>query len=206
LHTSIVPKHPISGQVDHNATDLPSQYPAHILKRDERSTFSEWSEIVGDRDHHFTMDFAPIRRSEQTENPCEAQPKHRAKFSPEDDARLRSVIRLYGVSNWNLVADHIPGKTARQCRERWMYYLSPELNTCPWTPAEDALLIEKYTIFGSRWVQIAKFFTNRTDAMVKNRFLMLQRRKKGWRRRTALAHSASPMPITGAFVRSRCAP
>jgi hypothetical protein len=59
-----------------------------------------------------------------------------------------------------------------------MYYLSPELNTRPWTPTEDALLIEKYLMIGSRWVTIAKFFPNRTDAMIKNRFLMLQRKEK----------------------------
>jgi hypothetical protein len=103
--------------------------------------------------------------------------KRRAKFSVKDDNQLRAVIRLYGVTNWKLVADHMPGKTVRQCRERWLYYLSPELNTHPWTPAEDLLLLEKYAMFGRRWVMIAKFFANRTDAMVKNRFLTLQRKE-----------------------------
>jgi hypothetical protein len=66
-----------------------------------------------------------------------------------------------------------------------MNYLAPELNTRPWTPAEDALLKEKYTVHGSRWVTIAKFFTNRTDGMVKNRFLMLQRNERKMQRRCA---------------------
>jgi hypothetical protein len=86
------------------------------------------------------------------------------------------VIRLYGQDNWAFIAEHIPGKTGRQCRERWLNHLSPDLNTRPWTREEDALLFEKYAEFGSRWVDIARFFPHRTDAMVKNRFLVFQRR------------------------------
>jgi hypothetical protein len=58
-----------------------------------------------------------------------------------------------------------------------MNYLSPMLNTAAWTVEEDQLLLEKQREYGSRWAQIAKFFPNRTDGMVKNRFNLLQRRQ-----------------------------
>jgi hypothetical protein len=58
-----------------------------------------------------------------------------------------------------------------------MNYLSPTLNTSPWTPEEDHLLMQKQSEYGCRWAQIAKFFPNRTDGMVKNRFNRLQRRQ-----------------------------
>jgi hypothetical protein len=71
----------------------------------------------------------------------------------------------------------MPDRTARQCKERWINYLSPALNTAAWTPEEDRLLLEKQRDYGSKWAQIAKFFPNRTDGMVKNRFNRLQRRQ-----------------------------
>jgi hypothetical protein len=70
------------------------------------------------------------------------------------------------------------GKNQRQCRERWINYLCPSLNTSAWTPDEDALLLQKYIEMGTRWVKIAKFFPHRTDAMVKNRFNKIQRREQ----------------------------
>jgi hypothetical protein len=122
--------------------------------------------------------------------------KPHAKFTASEDAHLRSLLRLYGPTNWALIAERISGKTARQCRERWMNYLAPELNTRPWTAAEDALLKEKYRLYGSRWVAIAKFFTNRTDGMVKNRFLMLQRKERKAQRRCAPPPYFAPIMVS----------
>jgi hypothetical protein len=104
--------------------------------------------------------------------------KSHSRFSQSEDDQLRSVIRLYGQDNWELISEHIPGKNARQCKDRWLNYLSPDLNTHPWTDAEDCLLIRKYAEYGKHWVKIASFFQNRTDGMVKNRFLKLQRERK----------------------------
>jgi hypothetical protein len=59
-----------------------------------------------------------------------------------------------------------------------MNYLSPTLRDTPWTPEEDRLLVQKHRDFGSKWVQIALFFPNRTDAMIKNRFNRLRRRER----------------------------
>jgi hypothetical protein len=81
-----------------------------------------------------------------------------------------------------MIAEFVEGKNERQCRERWFNYLSPFLNTEPWTSDPDALLLQKQTEFGNKWVKIARFFPNRTDAMVKNRFGLLQRKAKKMRR------------------------
>jgi hypothetical protein len=72
----------------------------------------------------------------------------------------------------------MPGKNARQCRERWINYLKPDLNTEGWTHEDDFLLVQKCAELGRKWVQIAAFFPNRTDSMVKNRFNKLYRRER----------------------------
>ncbi|KAH0788734.1 Myb-like DNA-binding domain containing protein [Histomonas meleagridis] len=104
--------------------------------------------------------------------------KPHAKFNEEEDERLKEVVSRLGDYDWNRIAQEMPGRNPRQCKERWTYYLSPSLNTSPWTEEEDKLLLAKQRELGSKWVKISKFFHNRTDAMVKNRYQVLMRKMK----------------------------
>ena len=112
---------------------------------------------------HFTLNKASI-----TQN--------RSSFTSDEDEKLRALVKIYGERNWSEVAAHIPGRTTRQCRERYRHYLSPNIINGEWTEAEDQLLKEKYQEFGPKWVSISKFFGTRTDINVKNRWIVLMRR------------------------------
>jgi hypothetical protein len=107
-----------------------------------------------------------------------AKPVYRphSKFSPDEDFKLCQLVNEHGPNAWRVVAKFLPGRNSRQCRERWLNYLNPGLNSNPWTAAEDALLERTFTAIGSRWVYMMRFFPNRTDAMIKNRFQVLQRK------------------------------
>jgi hypothetical protein len=98
-----------------------------------------------------------------------------SKFTQADDHRLRMLVDEFGVTDWGVISAQMGDRNQRQCRERWINYLAPSLNMAPWTPAEDLLLLQKQREFGCKWVRIAHFFPNRTDAMVKNRFNRLRR-------------------------------
>ena len=105
--------------------------------------------------------------------------KHKhCKWTPLEDQRLRSIVMLYGDRNWAQIAAQIPNRNARQCQERWEYYLSPNVNNSPWTESEDKLLHEKYAEYGTKWSVIARFFNGRTNTNVKNRWLALNRSTK----------------------------
>lgn len=99
------------------------------------------------------------------------------KFTPEEDDELNEVIEHYGTSDWEVVASHMKKRTARQCRERWINYLAPELTNQAWTPEEDKLLDELYADFGSRWHKIAQYFHNRSGNCIRNRYKLRQRRE-----------------------------
>lgn len=99
-------------------------------------------------------------------------------FTTEEDNRLIQLVEQYGAQNWSGIANFMPGRSARQCRERWKNYLNPEISNEPWTPEEDQILLDKYKEFGKKWSQIAKFFNKRTDINVKNRFHFLERQEK----------------------------
>ena len=98
------------------------------------------------------------------------KPHPKVKFTPEEDMKLRKLVEEYGENNWNTISEKMEGRNTRQCRERWRYYLSPDINNDPWTAEEDKLLDQKYMIYGPKWKQIATFFSKRTDINVKSRW------------------------------------
>jgi hypothetical protein len=92
--------------------------------------------------------------------------------------KLRKLVQEQGPNAWRTIAQSMPGRNSRQCRERWLNYLNPARNTQPWTETEDQLLQETYASIGPRWVYMMKLFPRRTDGMIKNRFMALQRKNQ----------------------------
>ena len=97
--------------------------------------------------------------------------KHRKiRFTPEQDAVLKSLVDDNPMPNWNEIAKSIPGKSPKQCRERYQNFLSPELIKQPWNPMDDARLYHCFHYYGSNWAKIAQLFPGRTNNDVKNRY------------------------------------
>ncbi|OHT05508.1 hypothetical protein TRFO_26784 [Tritrichomonas foetus] len=91
-------------------------------------------------------------------------------FTTEEDKFLAELVSSQKCTNWHEVAQKLPGRTARQCRDRWTNYLSPSNSFAPWTKEEDLLVIEKVNEFGTRWSVIAKYIEGRSDNTIKNRW------------------------------------
>jgi hypothetical protein len=99
-------------------------------------------------------------------------------FTPEEDAMLLGLVRQLGHKHWLYIASWMPHRSPRQCRERWLNYLNPELSQSPWTPAEDDTLRAKYAELGPKWVKISKCLSNRSVNNIKNRALVLDKADK----------------------------
>lgn len=93
-----------------------------------------------------------------------------------EDELLSNAVAQQGAKKWRLVAEVVPGRSGKQCRERWTNYLSPLINWSKWTEEEDELLLKLYALVGSKWAAIAGHFSGRTDNSVKNRFNVLSKR------------------------------
>lgn len=106
------------------------------------------------------------------------KPHPKQQFTLEEDMKLQNLVQKYGTKNWQLISSIMQNRNERQCKERWTKYLSPELNNTPWTDEEDKLLVRKVKELGQKWVKISKEFNKRTDASLKNRWNVLQRRAR----------------------------
>jgi hypothetical protein len=104
------------------------------------------------------------------------KPHPKNKFTAAEDELLGQIIEELGTDDWQLIAKQLPGRNARQCRDRWLNYLSPDVGNGPWTPEEEKILVEKYKEFGAAWKHIASLFKSRTDINVKSRWQLMQRR------------------------------
>lgn len=92
------------------------------------------------------------------------------KFNDEEDTILTEAVCELGTTDWHKIAKRLPGRNARQCRERWNNYVNPVISTKPWTKEEDETLELKYTEYGPKWHTIATFFVNRPVNTIKNRW------------------------------------
>ena len=81
---------------------------------------------------------------------------------------VRRLVHMHGTRSWTLVAQHLPGRTGKQCRERWHNHLDHDIRKDAWSIQEDRMLLELHRKFGNRWADIAKYLHGRTDNAVKN--------------------------------------
>lgn len=98
-------------------------------------------------------------------------------FSPEEDRLINFVVTIFGDRNWDYIASFINGRNAKQCRDRYMNYLKPGLASNEWTQKEDELILDLYLRYGPKWAIISKFFCNRNQISIKNRYKFLERSK-----------------------------
>lgn len=71
--------------------------------------------------------------------------------------------------DWTFISSQIPGRTNKQCKERWRSCLDPALVRGPFTPREDAVILERYAAVGRRWTQIAAALPGRSADAVRGR-------------------------------------
>ncbi|CAD8192266.1 unnamed protein product [Paramecium octaurelia] len=90
-------------------------------------------------------------------------------WKPEEDQLLLQLITQLG-KQWSKIAQIFKNRSSKQCRNRYINSLDPELKQNSFTQEEDQLIYQKYLEFGSKWSYISKFFEGRSDNQIKNRF------------------------------------
>ncbi|KAI1075861.1 hypothetical protein F5B20DRAFT_558206 [Whalleya microplaca] len=97
-------------------------------------------------------------------------------WMPEEDDKLRRAVQMHGT-RWTKVSEAVGSRNGDQCWKRWHDKLDPRIDHSPWSPDEDAVLLQRVERIGRNWREIINtHFPNRTALSAKNRFALLQRR------------------------------
>ncbi len=90
----------------------------------------------------------------------------RRAWTHEEDEKIKTIIMEFmyknrykygdyfiGPISWPDISKAMGTRTARQCKDRYLNYLSSSIPK-PWTQQEDDMLNEKYNKFGGNWRQV----------------------------------------------------
>ena len=99
------------------------------------------------------------------------QSKSRSSWTKEEDELLKIAVKKHNAKNWKKISESIPEHTDTQCLHRWQKVLNPDLVKGPWTPSEDAQVIELVKVYGAKkWSVIASHLKGRIGKQCRERW------------------------------------
>ena len=124
-------------------------------------------------------------------------------WSPEEDELLLKAIQ--GMKDdeisWETVAAKVATHTPKQCRERYLVKLNPEVRRTPFEKWEDDIIQSERLRIGNHWSVIAQLLPGRTSCSVKNRWYTVLRYKQ-MVPNVVIGYRGEPMriPVENAFA------
>lgn len=116
--------------------------------------------------------------------PSRSSSKSRQGWKSNEDQVLQELVEFRGARNWSSLAKELnakvhnsfPSRKGKQCRERWINHLNPELQKHKWTDEEDEIIRVMQKQVGNKWSVISKILSSRTENQIKNRWKMLKKK------------------------------
>lgn len=108
-------------------------------------------------------------------------PLKRKIWNLEEDQRLKLIASNGSpIIDWERVALDLSvlgyKKTPTQCKNRWLRFLSPNLNKNKWTREESINIVKMVKKYNANWKIITEHFSDRTDNTIKNEFFNVMRK------------------------------
>lgn len=113
-------------------------------------------------------------------------------WNDEENKVLSAAVKKYGIHNWRKVAHFLPGRSNRQCRERYMMRMNvKDRKLGNWTPQEDKLILQLAKKHDYHWVKVEREFEGRNARQIASRYELL------------IKHKSNPKQITERSENSR---
>ncbi|KAF7035948.1 hypothetical protein CFC21_046724 [Triticum aestivum] len=116
-------------------------------------------------------------------------------WSKEEDDIIVEMVKKYGPKKWSTIAQALPGRIGKQCRERWHNHLNPGINKDAWTQEEEITLIHAHRMYGNKWAELTKFLPGRTDNSIKNHWNSSVKKKIDSYMSSGLLAQVSRLPL-----------
>jgi hypothetical protein len=103
--------------------------------------------------------------------------ERKGKWTPDEDDKLKDAVRTHGGNDWDAITALVPGRTRKQCQNRWHHNVNPIIDRTSgrkgsWTPDEDRKLKDAVRTHGGKdWAAIAALVLGRTNIQCYKRWL-----------------------------------
>ncbi|CAL4901034.1 unnamed protein product [Urochloa decumbens] len=114
----------------------------------------------------------------------------RGQWTLNEDSLLKKLVKKIGKKKWSKIAEDLPGRIGKQCRERWFNHLSPNIKKTPWTEKEEKVLVSLHRKHGKKWAKMAKQIPGRPENSIKNNWNATLRWLRAANRRNGTAGTA----------------
>lgn len=103
----------------------------------------------------------------------------KGKWAKDEDQKLRDLVSKYDEKNgatWERVSESMNfTRNSKQCRERWVNFLDPNLRLGPWTVEEDTHLLRLHDQMGKCWKKFTSVLKGRSAERIRRRFTSLNK-------------------------------
>ncbi|KAK7463420.1 hypothetical protein VKT23_006773 [Stygiomarasmius scandens] len=94
--------------------------------------------------------------------------RQRRSWSTEEDQLLRDAVEKEDPGNpnpsrWHAIAKHVPDRTNKDCRKRWVSNIASDVAKGGWTTEEDEKLTSAIEKYGTRWSMVASVVQSRNS-------------------------------------------
>jgi len=115
-----------------------------------------------------------------------AKPTSTQQWTAEEDALLNELVTSHGTRKWSFIAaqmtQRLCARRGKQCRDRWVNHLRPDIRRGEWTEEEERILVDGHMRLGPRWAALAQLLNGRPENAIKNHWHATLRCKSSRRR------------------------
>jgi len=91
-------------------------------------------------------------------------------WKKREDDLLLNAIKEIGPCKWSRVAEFVPGKTAKQCCDRWRIHMNGKSGKNKFNSEDDAVLEKAVREMGHDWTLVAEAVAGKTERQCRDRY------------------------------------